>query len=256
MTRSQELFELLARRARATKEAARPDAPAAEKPTQKSKKSKITNTKGVSPPSPSPAPAPQERARAERARGDALREEGAPAVESEPRIAAPGAIVMSRRGATLIGSLTMILVAVAFLAGERVGRSGRLGAPPIASLTKGVAESNVVSEPVESARSSEPLPPSGETYGVRVVTYEFNPPNAERASEVLEYLREQGFRDVDARPVKNGTELRIYAGRYSRQDDPALVSMRDKVRSLPGVAKAGKKDALPFASAYIMRRGD
>lgn len=245
MSGSQELFELLARRARA-REAERLAARPAEKPVGTKKQKKT-----------SALPPPLARALPE-AEPERTRPAEVAAEAAAPRLAAADAFVLSRRGAALLGILTALLVGVAFLAGERVGRAGGLGPAPMSALAKDPAapDDGPERERSESPRAADPAPgPNETTYGIRVVTYEFNQANAVRASEVQEYLKSQGIRDVEARQNKDGTELRIYAGRYARQDDPALKSMLATLKSLRGDAKAqSKKDEFPFASAYIMKR--
>jgi len=146
----------------------------------------------------------------------------------------------------------VLLVAVSFLAGERVGRSGGLGLAPMSSFAPGGdapvegREDKPRVEPPPAARTDD-----GEvTYGIRVVTYEFTLANRDRATEIKDYLSSLGFPDVEARLGRKGSEIRLYVGRYARPDDPALKSMLERVKALTGDGKG--KDRLPFGSAYIM----
>src|SRR5262249_18219150 len=86
------------------------------------------------------------------------------------------------------------------------------------------------------------------TYTVRVVAYPFTRANKQRADEVRGYLATLGFRDLTARLGNEGKEIRVYAGRYARPDDPALIEMESRLRAIRGDEKWGK---YPFKSAYI-----
>jgi hypothetical protein len=248
MSRSHELFEILGRKPR--------NPPPSEEPARApDPRRKRKTTTAVS--RPAGARRSAERAPARPARAA----ETAHSVGAEKK-ADGKKVVLSGSGAALLGILAVLLIALAYMAGASRGRLGEL-LSPVMSVTRGEGAASSIDGATTNGPPIDSSSPAGrkdddQTWTVRAITYGFSRANNQRADEVRSYLASQGFRDVAVRVSADGKELRVYAGCYSRPDDPALLEMQKNLRAMRGDDKWGK---YPFKTACIgplppAKRGD
>jgi len=163
-------------------------------------------------------------------------------------------LVLSLNAALVLLFVWVVLMGSAYLFGVKRGAASERGSLDQAALAKGheiVDGSGEVTGDVEgskgSARTGAAMP-----FGVLLVTYE-QAAWKEQFTELRRTLREK-YEVTGLYSWDRGDKIEVMAGEFRSKDDPALIGLSAKIRTISDWPHG--RNGRPFATAFIKQHPD
>lgn len=168
-----------------------------------------------------------------------------PTQEFELRLSLIGGVVLLFAWVVLIGA--------AYLYGYKNGESAQVDADAAKVLAKGAE----IESGDAQARPAAGHVPAAVPFGVKLIAYDRTPEQERILDEMRGLLETKYAIDPDVItdwPDKKREQWVVYVGEFASADDPALVRLLNKLRTIDDYPKG--RDKSPFRNASIARHPD